>query len=82
MSDTTRLVKKTDVNGKISEIEGKMPSICGLVTNSALTAGENTILDVSNLVQKTDYDAKVSETKIQLLIMIITNTLLLQNFIS
>ena len=36
--DTNRLVKKTDCNAKISEIEGKIRSTCGLAANSALTA--------------------------------------------
>ena len=38
-----------------------MPSITHLVTNSALTAVENKIPDVSSLVKKTDYYTKVSE---------------------
>ena len=33
----------------------------GLATNSALTAVENKIPDVSSLVKKTDYDTKISE---------------------
>ena len=32
------LVKKTDHNAKINEIDGKIPSISGLATNAALTA--------------------------------------------
>ena len=44
-------------------IEGKIPSISGLATNSALTAVENKIPAVSSLVEKTDYNAKVSETE-------------------
>ena len=39
--DTGRFVKKTDYNAKITEIEGKMPSISGLATNAALSAVEN-----------------------------------------
>ena len=53
------LVKKTDYNFKIAEIESKIPSITGLATNSALTAVENKIPDVSNLVKETYYDAKI-----------------------
>ena len=49
---TSRLVKKTDYKTKITEIEGKLPSISGLATNSALTAVENKIPDVNSLVQK------------------------------
>ena len=37
----------------MTEIECKMPSISGLVTNAALTLVENKIPDVSNLVKKT-----------------------------
>ena len=50
---------KKDSNVKVSEIEGEIPSITGLATNSALTAVENKIPDVSSLVKKTDYDAKI-----------------------
>ena len=55
------MVKKTDFNSKITEIEGKIPSITGLATSSALTAVENKIPDVSNLVNKTDYDTNISD---------------------
>ena len=63
-------------------MEGKIPSISGLVTTSALTAVENKISSVSNLVQKTDYDTKISELEKNLLIIIMTNILQLQNLIS
>ena len=49
------LVRKTDFNAKVTEIERKV--ISGLATNSALTA-ENKIPDVSNLVKKTGYNMK------------------------
>ena len=53
---------KTDYSAKITEIESKIPSTSGLATNSALTAVENKIPDISNLVKKkTDYDAKIIE---------------------
>ena len=58
--DKSGLFKKTDLNAKITEIEGKIPSISGLTTTSALIAVENQIPDVSNLVKKTGYDAKIS----------------------
>ena len=54
-------LKKTDFNAKVTETEGKIPSITDLATNSELTAVENKIPDVSSLVKKTDYDTKVSE---------------------
>ena len=55
------MAKKRDLNAEITEIEGKIPSITGLATNSALTAVENKIPDVSSLVKKTDYNTKISE---------------------
>ena len=59
--DVSDLVKKTDFNAKVTEIEGKIPSISGLATNTALTAVENKIPDVSSLVKITDYNTKISE---------------------
>ena len=58
--DVSDLVKKTDFNSKITEEEGKIPSITGLATSSALTAVENKISDVSSLYKKNDYDTKIS----------------------
>ena len=46
------LTKKTDYNAKITEIEGKTPSISDLTTNTALTAVKNKIPRPSNLVKK------------------------------
>ena len=55
------MVKKTEFNTKVTEIEGKIPSITGLATNSELTALENKIPDVSSLVKKADYNTKISQ---------------------
>ena len=44
--DSSGLVKKTDLNANISEIEWKIPSITSLVTNAALTVVENKIPDL------------------------------------
>ena len=55
------LLKKTDYSSKITDIENKIPSIRGLATNSAFTAAENKIANVSNLVKKTEYNTKVSD---------------------
>ena len=55
------MVKKTDFNTKVTEIEGKIPSINGLATNSELTAVENKIHDISISVKKTDFNTKVTE---------------------
>ena len=56
---TSSLVKKTDYNTKITEIEGKIPDISGLVTKTALTAVENKISGINGLVKKTDYNTKI-----------------------
>ena len=53
------MVKKTDFNAKITEVGGKIPSITGLATSSALTAVENKIPYASSLVTKTDFDVKL-----------------------
>ena len=55
------MVKETDFNAKVIETEGKIPSISGLATNTALTAVENKIPDVSSLAKNTDYNIKISE---------------------
>ena len=57
------MVKKTDFNTKVTEIEDKIPSISGLATNSALTAVENKIPDISSLVKKTDYATEITNIK-------------------
>ena len=55
---------KTHYNSKISEIEGKIPSITVLATNAALNVVENKKPDISNLVKKTNRSKhKVSETE-------------------
>ena len=59
--DVSDLVKKTNFNAKVTEIEGKIHSISGLATNTALTTVENKIPDVSSLVKKADYNTKISE---------------------
>ena len=76
------LLKKTDYNAKISEIKGKIPSVSGLTTTSALTAVENKLPNVSNLVKETDYDTRISETENKLTDHNHDNILLLQNLIS
>ena len=55
------LLKKTDYNAKVTEIEGKILSISGLGTNTALTTTENKIPNVSSLVKKTDDNTKITE---------------------
>ena len=77
--DTRGLVKKTDYNTKITEIESKMQDVSSLATKTLLTIVENKIPDVSNLVKKTDYNTKIQKLKINLMIIITINILLLQS---
>ena len=46
------LLKKTNYNTKITELENKIPDISNLATKTALTIVENKIPDISNLVIK------------------------------
>ena len=55
------LLKKTNYNTKINELENKIPDISNLATKTALTTVENKIPSISNLVKKTDYNTKVTE---------------------
>ena len=54
-------LKKTDFNTKVTEIEGKIPSIRGLGNNLELSAVENKIPDVSSLVEKTNLSAELKK---------------------
>ena len=75
------LFKKTDYSSKITEREGKTPSISGLATNSALAAVESKISNVSNFVKKQTITQKLVKLKVKLIIIIMSNTLLLQSSI-
>ena len=55
------MVKKTNFDSRITEVECKIPNISGLATKSALTAVENKIPDVTNSITKTDFDAKLKD---------------------
>ena len=82
LPDITNLATKTVLNTQKNEIKAEKPSITNLATNTAVTAAENKIPNVNNLVQKTDYNTKVHEIeKKKLLIIVVINTLLLQNLI-
>ena len=59
--DTSGLLKKTDYNTKITEIEVKIPDVSILPTKNALNTVENKIPDVNSLVKKTDYNAKITK---------------------
>ena len=55
------LLKKTDYNTKITELENKIANINNLATKTALTTVENKIPSTINLVKNTDYDTKITE---------------------
>ena len=59
MPNISGIVKKTNYNAKITEIESKIPSISGLAIK--LNAVESKMPDINILVKKTDYDAKISK---------------------
>ena len=56
-----------------------MQDVSSLATKTLLTIVENKIPDVSNLVKKTDYNTKIQKLKINLMIIITINILLLQS---
>ena len=60
-------------------MESKIHSISGLTTNSALTAVGNKIPNVRSLVKKQIITQKLVKLKVKLIIIIMANTLPLQN---
>ena len=58
---TNEVVKKTDYNAKITDLENKFPDISNLATKTALTNLSNTVPDISTLIKKSDYDTKIRE---------------------
>ena len=46
------VIKKTDYNAKITEIENKIPDISNLATKTSLNTVENKIPDTSSLAKK------------------------------
>ena len=65
-----------------SELENKIPDISNLATKTALTTVENEIPDVSNLVKKQTITLKLQKLKINLIIIIMINILILQSLIN
>ena len=57
------VIKKTDYNAKITEIENRIPNISNFATKTALTNLSNTVPDISTLFKKIDYDTKIAEIK-------------------
>ena len=52
---------KKDHNAKITEIEGKMPSVTGLATTASLNGVENKTFHICDIVKKTEPDATISD---------------------
>ena len=75
--NVTDFVKKA----KLTELENKIPDVSKLATKPALTAVENKIPSVSNLVKTQTVTLKLQELKINLIIIIMTNILILQSLI-
>ena len=57
--DTSRLVKKTDYDNKMTEIEGKILITNGLTATATLVAVEKKIPKVGDLLKKADCNAKI-----------------------
>ena len=77
--DISDLIKKTKYSSKITEIEDKIPDTNNLATKTALTTAGSKIPSISNLVKKQTTIPKLLILKINLIIMIMTNILILQN---
>ena len=73
LSDVVKndVVKKTDYNAKITEIENKIPDISNLATKTALNIVKNKILDTSGLLKKTDYNTEIMKIEGKILILVI-----------
>ena len=67
---------------KLAELENKIPYISNLATKTELTAVENKITNVSNLVKKQTITQKLQKLKINLIIKIMINTLILKSLIN
>ena len=80
--DTSGLVKKTDYNTKITEIEDKIPDISNLATKTALNTVENKIPDISDLFKKKTIILKLQKLKINLIIILMINILILYSLIN
>ena len=67
---------------KLTELEKKIPDISNLATKIALTTVENKIPNVSNLVKKQIMTLKLQKSKINLIIIVMTNILILKSLIN
>ena len=77
--DVSNVVKKT----KLTELENKILDISNLATKAVLTTVKNKIPSVSNLVKKNIIlTPKLQKLKINLIIIIMTNILILRSLIN
>ena len=67
---------------KLTELENKIPDSSNLATKTALTALENEIPSVSNFVKKQNLTLRLQKLKINLIIIIMKNILILQCLIN
>ena len=81
--DTSGFILKTKYDTDKSKLENKIPDTSGLVKktdyDAKITKIEGKIPDVSNLVKKQIITLKLQKLKINLIIIIMINILLLQN---
>ena len=77
IADVSNLVKKA----KLTELENKISDVSSLATKTALTAVENKIPNVSSLKKQT-ITQKLQKLKINLIIIIMINILILQSLIN
>ena len=63
ITDGSSLVKKTEFNTKVTEIEGKIPEVSSLATNSALAAVENKTPNMTSLITKTYFDTELKKVQ-------------------
>ena len=75
ISNTSGLVKKTNYNTKITEIENDIPRVAGLVTTTVLNAKateiENEIPDITNLAATDALNTKAADVEIKYLRLLI-----------
>ena len=77
--NVTDFVKKA----KLTKLENKIPDVSSLATKTALTTVENKIPDVSSLIKKKQImTLKLQKLKINLIIKIMINILILKSLIN
>ena len=67
---------------KLSKLENEIPHVTNLATKTALNTVENEIPDVSCIVKKQIITLKLQKLKINLIIIIMTNILLIKSLIN